>query len=37
VIRRTDDDVWDKGVTIRGSDDDSDQDSGRDFVAKIYE
>jgi hypothetical protein len=35
--RRSDTSVWDKGVTIRGYDDGSDQDSSRDFICKIYE
>jgi len=35
-VRRADSDVWDKGVLIRGTDDDADQDSGRDWPHIIY-
>lgn len=35
-VRRADSDIWDKGVLIRGTDDDADQDSGRDWPHIIY-
>jgi Big-like domain-containing protein len=35
-VRRSDSDIWDKGVLIRGTDDDADQDSGRDWPHIIY-
>lgn len=35
-VRRADSDVWDKGVLMRGADDDSNQDSGRDWPHVIY-
>jgi hypothetical protein len=36
-VRRTDSDVWDKGVLMRGAASDADQDSGRDSPMKVYE
>ena len=36
-VRRSDDDIWNKGILIRGTDDDINTDTGRDFPCRIYE
>jgi hypothetical protein len=36
-VRRSDNDVWDGGILIRGTDDDVNTDTGRDWPAKVYE
>jgi hypothetical protein len=36
-VRRSDDDVWDGGILIRGTDDDVNTDTGRDSPMKVFE